>query len=265
MRISVENASFGYRPDEDLFVGLDFSLPSGRIMSILGPNGIGKTTLLKCLVGTLDWRTGRALFDGRDLSYFKKRKEFPLGYVPQAHNSSFPYSVEDMVVMGRARFISLFSVPTAHDREMAEAAMKTVGVWDIRHRRCDQLSGGQLQLVFIARALAGQPGILVLDEPESHLDFKNQFFILELIQELASSQGLTCIMNTHYPQHALRISDVTLLLSRTEHLFGETSRVITEANIRRWFEVDSSVSTLPYRGESIKTFAVLGLVGADQG
>lgn len=263
MKLSVENVSFAYGPGKKLFSGLNFSLESGRIMSILGPNGIGKTTLLKCLVGTLDWQTGNAYFDGHDLSHYRMRKIFPLGYVPQAHHSSFPYTVEDMVIMGRARFIGLFGVPSDRDREIAQKAMKTVGILDIRRRRCDQLSGGQLQLVFIARALAGQPKVLVLDEPESHLDFKNQFFILELIQTLASQEGITCIMNTHYPQHALRFSDVTLLLGGLEHLFGETSQVITENNVRRWFNIESSISSLSFQGETVKTFSVLGLSGAN--
>lgn len=173
MMIAVDKGCFGYRKDELILNDISFSLDTGKVMAILGPNGIGKTTFLKCLIGILKWDSGQTLLDGRALSSPLECKK--IGYVPQAHPVAFSYSVQELVMMGRAKYVSMFAVPSSNDRRKAQKAMEDVGISDIALKSCNQLSGGQLQLAFIARALAGEPEVLIMDEPESHLDFKNQF------------------------------------------------------------------------------------------
>lgn len=213
----------------------------------MGQNGIGKTTLLKCVTGILEWQRGQTMIDGKPVDALRASPgQFLIGYVPQAHSLSFPYTVREVVTMGRARHIGLFSVPSKNDRSIVDQAIEEVGIGHIRDKLCTQLSGGQLQLVFIARALVGKPRVLILDEPESHLDFRNQFMILNLIKKLVKERGISCIINTHYPEHALRISDTTLLLGLDSYMFGKTEVIITEENVRNYFGIDVRILPVPF-------------------
>lgn len=183
-----------------LFRNLGFRLERGRTLALLGRNGRGKTTLLKCLAGLLAPVEGNIARDGA------------AGYVPQAFATPFPYSVFDVVLMGRARHIGLFSTPTAEDRAQARAAIAAIGLDAFVGRRIDTLSGGERQLALIARALAAQAEILLLDEPASALDFRNQAKLLALLRMLSRERGLTILMTTHDPTHALEIADRAVLL-----------------------------------------------------
>jgi len=255
--LEVKNGYFGYTKD-NLLQDISFTLGEKEIMTILGQNGIGKTTILKCVTGILKWRQGQTLINGKSMGSSREaQKQIPIGYVPQAHGLSFPYTVRELVIMGRARHIGLFSVPSKTDKKIVDQAIDEVGISAIRDKSCMQLSGGQLQLVFIARALASEPKVLVLDEPESHLDFRNQFMIINLIKRLARERGLSCIMNTHYPEHALRMSDTTLLLGRSSYLFGRTKEIITEKRVEEYFGINSKILPVPYKGGEVKAFVVL--------
>ena len=259
MILEVKHGYFGYTKDNDILRDISFVLGEQEIMTILGPNGIGKTTMLKCMTGILQWTQGQTLINGTSMENSREaQKHYPIGYVPQAHSLSFPYTVREVVTMGRARHIGVCSVPSRHDRETVDKAMDQVGIGSIQDKPCTQLSGGQLQLVFIARALASEPKVLVLDEPESHLDFKNQFMMLHLIKTLVKERGISCIMNTHYPEHALRLSDTTLLLGKNSYLFGRTQEIITEQRVKEYFDIEAKILSVPYRDESIKAFVVLG-------
>lgn len=258
MILEVKNGYFGYTKDNTLLKDISFTLGEKEIMTILGQNGIGKTTILKCVTGILKWQQGQTLIDGKPIGPSREsREQVNIGYVPQAYSLSFPYTVREVVTMGRARHIGLFSVPSKNDRKIVEQAIDEVGIGYMRDNLCTQLSGGQLQLVFIARALAGEPKVLILDEPESHLDFRNQFMILNLIKKLVRERGISCIINTHYPEHALRISDTTLLLGRDSYLFGRTGEIITEEKVRDYFGIDVIILPVPYMNEEIKAFVVL--------
>lgn len=122
---------------------------------------------------------------------------------------------------------------------------------------CTELSGGQLQLVYIARALVNEPQLLIMDEPESHLDFRNQHLVLNLIRKLREERGISCIINTHYPDHALRISDDTLMLGRGRYSFGRSEDIITEENMKEFFEVNVKILSVPGLKEKTKAFAVV--------
>lgn len=255
MQLAVIKGSYGYHPENKVLSQISFELAQGRIMTILGQNGIGKTTLLKCMMGLLKWQEGETRVDGQVFTSMLDRDG--IGYVPQAHKTVFAFSVFDMVTMGRSRHVSIFGMPSKLDREKVLEALSIVGIIDFKDQLCSQLSGGQLQLVYIARALANEPKILIMDEPESHLDFKNQFLILKLIQRLKDEQGISCIINTHYPEHALRISDDTLLLGKGQYRFGPSHEMITEANIKDYFEVNAKIYTIPGLSNQKKAFTVV--------
>lgn len=255
MILEIRDGSFAYKNAECLFENVNFKLEDRQVLTILGQNGAGKTTLLKCLYGILRWRTGGTYYDGKLAERPRQLRE--LGYVPQAHPLSFSYTVRELVTMGRAKFIPAMAVPSKQDMERVNATLERVGIADLAGRSCAQLSGGQLQLAFIARALAGEPRVLILDEPESHLDFKNQFMVLNLLEDLVQSSGLSCIINTHFPEHALRISNKTLLLGEREHLFGSTEDVISEQNIETFFGVNAKILDLGSEFGSKKAFVIL--------
>jgi len=255
MQLGVRNGSFGYTKEHTLLRDISFTLEQGRIMSILGQNGIGKTTLLKCLIGLLKWRKGQTLVDGKPFNSIKECES--IGYVPQAHPTVFAFTVSELAAMGRARYVPLFGKPSRRDRQKVMEALETVGIIDLKDRLCSQLSGGQLQLVYIARALVNEPQLLIMDEPESHLDFRNQYIILNLIKKLREDRGISCIINTHYPDHALKISDYTLMLGRGRYIFGCSDDIVTEKNMKEFFEVNVKILSIQGVKERTKAFAVV--------
>ncbi len=256
MKLEVRNGSFSYTKNESILKDISFTLNQGEIMTILGRNGIGKTTLLKCVIGLLEWQKGQTFIDEKPFSSLIDCKS--IAYVPQAHKTVFSFTVSEMTAMGRARHVPIFGVPSKTDREKVIRALEIVGISHLKERLCSELSGGQLQLVYIARALVNDPELIIMDEPESHLDFSNQHMILKLIRKLKEEKGISFIINTHYPDHALNISDYTLILGEDSYIHGKSEKVITEENIRKFFNVDVRILSLPGIEEEIKTFAVLG-------
>ena len=249
MTFSVENGSFSYQKnaqaEELLLKQISFAVNSGELMAILGPNGAGKTTLLRCMMGFLKWNSGKSSLDGKDIRSIPNRTLWQkLSYVPQARSAASQYSVEDMVLLGRSSQFGMFGQPGAEDREAAAKVMEELGISYLARRSCAQISGGELQMVLIARAIASGPEILILDEPESNLDFKNQLVILETLHRL-TEKGITCIFNTHYPVHALRHADRALLLDRMgNYAFGATHEIITEQNLETAFGVHAVIGQI---------------------
>ena len=246
MILTVNGGKFSYPNGErTVLKDIHFSLEKGDVMAILGPNGAGKTTLLKCMTGLRKWNEGETFLDGQPLSSLPIKKRWQmLSYVPQAKQAMAAYTVEEMVLLGRASSVSAFSHPKEADMEAVDYAIAKTKIDALRHRSCTELSGGELQMVLIARALASKPEIVVLDEPESNLDFHNQLLVLSVLSELAKD-GITCIFNTHYPAHALQIGTKAFLLAKNgTYTFGNTSDVITEENILRYFGVRSIIGQL---------------------
>jgi iron complex transport system ATP-binding protein len=251
--LEIVNGCFSYQPDKPILKNLNFKVDSGEILCILGQNGIGKTTLLRCLTGLLKWQSGYASLNGEKISGIPSLSQ--IAYVPQAHPAVFPYTALEMVCMGRAKSKGFFELPTKRDREIAMSSLEIVGMQDFTDRKCSHMSGGQLQLVYIARALAGNPEILILDEPESHLDFRNQEIILEKITSLVEKNRLSCLINTHYPEHAMRISGLTLLLGQEgRYVFGDTDIVLNEENIKNYFNIAVKILDLSPLGVCQKAF-----------
>lgn len=246
MKLEVRNGCFAYPHGErSVLNDINFSLDTGDVLAILGPNGAGKTTLLRCTTGLLKWKSGETLIDGIPASRMKNRDLWKrVSYVPQAKTAPAAYSVEEMVLLGRAAMVNPFSVPGEEDIKAADAAIERAGISRLKQRSCAQLSGGEFQMVLIARALASEPEVLIMDEPESNLDFLNQLLVLNMISELAS-EGITCIFNTHYPAHALRRGTKALMLSRDgSYCFGKVREMITEENILKYFGVRSVIGHL---------------------
>lgn len=245
MRITVENANFHYKKGRknlpNLYVNpINFSLDTGEVMAILGPNGAGKTTMLKCITGLLNWTEGQTYIDGKPLTKINKRALWKrIGYVPQAHKMVFGFSIIELVVMGRAPYISTLSQPSKVDIEAAYEALTLVGIKHLANKTCNEVSGGELQLALIARTLVSDPEVLILDEPESHLDIQKQVVILQTIKQLAKERGISCIINTHYPNHAFYLADYVLMTAKEkEVVYGQVEAIMTEQRMKQFFDVD---------------------------
>jgi iron complex transport system ATP-binding protein len=260
-RIQADGLGFSYSQDmaDSVFRNVSFSVQAGDIFCLLGPNGTGKSTLLKCLCGILRVQQGKMLFDGRNLLSFKLREIAQrIGYVPQGLVSAFPFRIKDIVVMGRAPYLSILASPSSRDMEVALEAMKTVGILHLADRPCNSVSGGEWQLTLIARALVQQPQILLLDEPTSHLDLGNQMKIMHVIRDL-TSRGMTIIMASHSPDHAFLVANVVAILNSGRiSRIGDPEAVITEQNLRMAYGVDVRVARAGEAVERRVCFPVLG-------
>lgn len=251
MTIEVREGSFRYPGDNrKVLDSISFQASSGDVLAILGPNGAGKTTLLRCMMGLLPWNSGETALDGTPLKGIPQRDLWKrISYVPQAKQALAAYTVEEMVLLGRTACMGRFSLPGKQDREMTAQVLARLHLTEIAQRKCSALSGGEFQMVLIARALASEPEILVLDEPESNLDFKNQLLVLDTISELAA-EGITCIFNTHYPAHALRRASKALMLGRDGHYcFGPVREIITEESLSEYFGVQSVIGDVETPGK----------------
>lgn len=242
MMLQVKNGSFSYQKGNPIFENINFSVNSGEILAILGPNGAGKTTMLRCIMGMLKWKSGESLLDGENISTMPAKKLWSkMAYVPQAKSVSSSYTAFEMVLLGRSSHLNAFSAPKKIDIEKTENVMDWLGIRYLAEKKCSAISGGELQMVLIARALVAEPEILILDEPESNLDFKNQLIVLNVMSELAQ-KGMTCVFNTHYPAHALQRANKALLLSKGgEYVFGDTAAVVNEENIQKVFGVHAVI------------------------
>lgn len=241
MTLTVAHGTFAY-PSHTVLQDISFTANTGDLIAILGPNGAGKTTLLRCLLGFLRWKSGDSLLDGRSIRSIPQRELWrSIAYVPQARDVSLACSALETILLGRNSHMQLFAQPKATDVVFCESLMKRLGILHLRDTSCAEMSGGERQMVLIARALAAEPKILVLDEPESNLDFRNQLIVLDTMTSLARA-GITCIFNTHYPDHALQRANFSLILKKNgSAVFGETHRVVTREEIRAAFGVETVI------------------------
>ncbi len=263
MILEVQNGSFGYHNQPVILDNVNLSLDQGHILAILGPNGIGKTTLLKCMIGLLPWQSGKTLLYGKNIHELKPKDVWStISYIPQSHGFAFSYTGLEMVLLGRSSHLGLFEQPGKAEMEMAQAMMERIGITHLANKDCNQMSGGELQMVLIARALINEPKLIILDEPETGLDFHNQILILNIIERLAHQEGISAIINTHYPTNAMSIADEALMLNRKGKLFyGPAADILTEDNISFCFDVDVVVSELSYKERTIRSIVPVALRG----
>ena len=245
MILSVENLSFSYtrRP---VLRDVSFTAEKGELLSILGPNGAGKSTLFRCILGSLEGCGGRICADGRDICTLPHRERARrMAYIPQIHRPTFGYTVLDTVLMGTTRQLSPLQQPGREQIHTARDALERAGVSHLAERNFAHLSGGEQQLVLIARALAQQSDILIMDEPTSALDYGNQLRVLRQVRAL-SREGYTVLLSTHNPQHALTFADRVLALQDgSVAALGPSGDVLTPALLRRLYGVDTALADTP--------------------
>lgn len=242
--LEVNDLSFSYG-SRRILNGINLKAEKGEFISLLGSNGVGKSTLFKCILGILPGYSGTVTVDGRDNRSMTVREiAQKIAYIPQMSASAFNYSVENIVLMGTTAALPGLRDPGAEEKRRAEEALERMGIENLRHRCFHHLSGGERQLVIIARALAQQAGILLLDEPGSALDFGNQIRIMREAKSL-SREGYLVIQNTHDPEKAYMFSDrIVALKDGSVFTQGIPSDVLTEENIRSLYALDTRLTSI---------------------
>ena len=227
--ISAQALAIGY-PRRTLARDISFALSAGEALAVLGPNGSGKTTLFRTLLGLLPTIDGKVNIGAHALHTLAPADiARAVAYVPQAAGGAFDFSVTEMVEMARAAHLAWYATPGKHDRECARAALAVVGMGAFAARRFFELSGGERQLVLIARALASEAKTILLDEPTASLDFGNQLRVLDEIARL-KAQGVTILFTTHHPEQALQLAERTLAIDRQGVVsIGATRQMLTSA------------------------------------
>ena len=243
MRLEVKNLSFSYTRDKVIFHDVDFTLGDGDVLSVLGANGAGKSTMLNCIAGLLAPKTGDILFDGQSM-FSMSRKEISrrLGYVPQIHDSSFAFTVLEYVVMGRTPYIRAYETPSQKDYDIARENLAKVGMGGLEYKVFTELSGGQQQLSTIARALTQESPVILLDEPTNHLDFGNQFRTVGTIRQL-SELGYVVVTTTHNPDHVFELGgQVAILDADGEIRIGTVEESLTEERLSELYGMDIGIA-----------------------
>ncbi len=243
--MAARGLAIGY-PGKEVGRDIDIEVRPGEVLCLLGPNGSGKTTLFKTLLGLIPARAGEVRFGDAQLGELSRAAVAQrVSYVPQAHAAHFPFLVADMVTMGRTAHLGLFDRPTREDRERARAALAELGIGALADTEYTRISGGQRQLVLIARALAQDAPVIVLDEPTASLDFGNQVLVLQRVRQLAE-QGLAVVLSTHDPDHALGIASRVAFLNDGRLIAtGSPREVLTSERLETVYGVGVRIVTLP--------------------
>ncbi|ADU26416.1 ABC transporter ATP-binding protein [Ethanoligenens harbinense] len=252
--IDVKNLSSGYG-DKQVLQNVSFQIKEGEFVCVLGANGCGKTTLLKTLLGMIRPSAGEVLLDGEDVHRMSEKElARKMAYIPQTHVPPFPYTVLDVVLMGRTPHLNGMQIPGRADVELAREIMEYLGIGWMENLRYTQLSGGQRQMVIIARALAQQPSILLMDEPTSSLDFGNQYLVLEQVARL-TQKGMGVLMVTHDPDHAFYCADRVVALKSGKVLqTGTPEEVVSECTMGQIYSKRVSVARVTL--DDGKTYSV---------
>jgi iron complex transport system ATP-binding protein len=246
--VSVNGLGYAYTGDKWIIHNLSVDIRRGSAFAILGPNGSGKTTLIHLLLGSLKPKSGIIRVTGQT------------SFVPQLFQVSFDYSALDMVLMGRARKIGLFSQPSRADEDAALKALDRFGLSDLAGRPFHELSGGERQLTIFARALVAEADIVILDEPTSALDLQNQSRVLNWIDKLSKRDGLTVIFTTHHPHHALAVADTAMLIQGVDnYTSGPSDEVLTEASLSALYGVPMQKLAFHYQGQKVTTLVPVQL------
>ena len=241
MKLEIKGVSFGYGSMPAL-EDVTMSLGDGEIVSLVGPNGSGKTTLLKCINMILKFQKGTVLVEEKDISKLKlKELAKLLSYVPQSAGRSFPSTVFEIVLIGRKPYVD-WSV-SSRDKEIVSNILSLMGLKEMALRQSNELSGGEYQKVLIARALAQEPQVLLLDEPTSNLDLKHQLDVLNLITSIVKEKNIAAVMAMHDLNLASRFSDKMIFLNGGKiYDAGKPETVLTERNIRKVYGVEAIVN-----------------------
>lgn len=243
--LSARQLAFGY-PGRPIGSGVDLDISPGEVCCLLGPNGCGKTTLFKTLLGLLPAQGGEVRLGDRPLAAHRRREiARRIAWVPQAHVPPFPFTVRDVVLMGRTSRLGPLAQPGRRDMEVVDRSLDSLGIADLAAADYTRISGGQRQLVLIARALAQEAALMVMDEPTASLDFGNQALLLSEVARLAG-QGLGILLSTHDPDQALAVaSRVALMKDGRIVAAGLPARVLTGPGLSDVYDVPVAVEHLP--------------------
>ena len=247
MRLEVKDLSFSYG-DNKVLDNVSFSSSGGEAIAVLGPNGVGKSTFFKCILGFLPIGKGRIEIEGKDVSIMKgKELSKYIAYIPQSSNPVFNHTVLDSVAMGMNNQIGLFSVPGEKEREKAAAALDRLGILKLKDRGCLNISGGERQLMLIARAMVQDARIIVMDEPTSSLDYGNSYRVMETIMSL-SKDGYTILFSTHDPDAAMRYSDRVIAFYKGEIIRdGKPSTVLNTDVLSTLYSINVAIRNVRVR------------------
>jgi iron complex transport system ATP-binding protein len=239
--LQVRDLAFGF-PGRTIGRDVSFSLADGEVLCVLGPNGGGKTTLFRTLLGLLEKHSGSIAFQGSSLENLTRREiARRVGYVPQGHAAYFAFTVREFVLMGRTAHLATFASPAKKDFQVVNAALESLGISPLAERPVTEISGGERQLALVARALAQEPRLLVLDEPTASLDFGNQIRVLERLAALAAA-GIAILFSSHDPDHAFLCATRALLLAEGRVLeIGRPRDVIRPDTLERMYRVSVQV------------------------
>lgn len=244
MSIDVQGLSFSYGSRE-ILRDLSFSIPDGCLVNVLGPNGVGKSTLFRCILGLNTSYTGSICVNGKELRGLSVRERArEISYIPQSHAPVYDYEVVDVVLMATGSDLKMLSSPGPNQLQRAHDALERIGIGHLAHRTYTQISGGEQQLVLIARAIAQNARTIIMDEPTSALDYGNTVRVLSCVRQLAR-EGLSIVQSTHNPDHAFLYSDRTMVLSNGRlAAFGSPHEVITSSMISDLYGIEVEVNSL---------------------
>lgn len=243
--LEVEDVSFSYRHHQ-ILKEISFQFEAGQSICLLGKNGVGKSTLFKCLLGNLKPQQGKILIDKRPISnYSRNDLAKKIAYIPQSQKGIFSFSVFEMVLMGTTSHLRNFQQPGKRERELAESALEMLQIEFLRNKNFSEISGGEQQLVIIARSIAQQSKILIMDEPCANLDFGNQVRVLEMIRRLAD-KGYLILQSTHDPNQALQYADQVLVIQEGRlAASGEPPIVLTNERLSEIYQTQIQVLKIP--------------------
>lgn len=244
--IQVKNVWFSYDGKTDILKDITFSVSPGEIVTILGPNGSGKTTMLKCIDQIIKPYKGEIYFCDKNLLTLERKEISKLiSYVPQESKITFPYSVLDIILLGRTPHIGMFSLPKKEDVEKVIEVMKFLNILHLKDKMYTKLSGGERKMCLIARALVTDAKVMLLDEPTAFLDIKHEYEVLNCIKKLTLERKLIIIMTLHNPNIASFISDRILLMRNGSIVLeGSPGEIINEENIKKFY--DCEIFTVSY-------------------
>ena len=249
LALDIRGLDFSYGAQR-VFSDVSLSVSSGDVVCLMGPNGCGKTTLLDTVMALKKPQAGEILMDGRQVGAYKRHElARKIAYVPQIHDITFPYTVREVVLMGRTAYTGAFGKPSREDEAICDDALRRIGIAHFAEKPYSRLSGGEIKLVLLARALGQSTPMMLLDEPTAHLDYKNELMFLETVVAQCRAGGLTVILSTHAPDHAfylaskgLAVRAVMMARGRLQ-CCGEPDDVITSENIRAVYGVHAKILT----------------------
>ena len=246
--IEINDLNFSY--EEEVLSNININIEKGKFYSILGPNGSGKTTLLRLISKALDINNSVIFLEKEDINQINtKALSKKMAVVPQSTEIEFDFSVQDIVMMGRTPHIKRFSSEGVNDIKISNQAMKSTNTWNLRKKKINELSGGERQRVIVARAIAQDTDIILLDEPVSHLDIHHQIEIMNQIRQLNQNNNITIITVLHDLNLAAAYSDYIILMHNGKvHSCGSPTKILNEETIKNVYDLDVYVTKNPKTG-----------------